>query len=212
MTLTSFSQQFKKNIERQIQKEDANNLYRSDEISNLDIAQSLEVLGIHFYKFDIGNFDTIYNIIVTVDEFTSGKNTRTDTIFRDNNTYSYFSKGVTEYYQDFIDQIKVITKQDTAKFTIHLRTYGTDLRKTFTYSITEKDQFYSWRSYADTKWKIDTTIPLLIFASSWKDKTYNFQRFCGVVNLKENDKQTNELLSSSPKYYLISYKVMNQKK
>jgi hypothetical protein len=53
---------------------------------------------------------------------------------------------------------------------------------------------------------------LLIFASSWKDKTYNFHRFCGVVSLKENDKQTNELLTSSPKYYLISYKVTSQKK
>ena len=212
LAFSSLGQKFKKNLDRQLTKEDANNLYQSDEISIIDIAQSLELLGAHIYKFDIGDFDTTYNLIVTVDEFTNGKKIKSDTIYNDNNTYIYFAKGETEYFQDFINQIKIITKQDTNKFTVHLRTYGTDLRKAFPYSITAKDQFYSWRSYIETKWKLDTKIPLLIFASSWKDKQYDFQRFCGVAHLKESDQQTNELLTSSPKYYLISYKIFQQKK
>ena len=59
---------------------------------------------------------------------------------------------------------------------------------------TDNRQFYNWREYEETKWKLNEKVPLLIFASSWLDKEYNFHRFCGVVNLKENDERTQELL------------------
>ncbi|BAO74604.1 DUF5041 domain-containing protein [Winogradskyella sp. PG-2] len=48
---------------------------------------------------------------------------------------------------------------------------------------------------------------MLIFASSWLDKEYNFHRFCGVVNLKDDDEKTTELLTSSPNYIVINYKI-----
>jgi hypothetical protein len=47
----------------------------------------------------------------------------------------------------------------------------------------------------------------MVYASSWKDKEYGLQRFCGAVNLSENDKKTKELLSSSPHYFSIYYMV-----
>ncbi|MBZ9618997.1 DUF5041 domain-containing protein [Psychroflexus lacisalsi] len=72
---------------------------------------------------------------------------------------------------------------------------------------TNSGQFYNWREYENTQWKLNTKVPLLIFASSWLDKEYNFHRFCGVVKLKENDERTQELLDYSPNYIVINYKI-----
>lgn len=47
-------------------------------------------------------------------------------------------------------------------------------------------------------------IPLMVFASSWKDETYGFERFCGVAYLTENGEYTNQLLTQSPSYIVIS--------
>jgi hypothetical protein len=217
IAISSSGQKFKKNTSPQITKEDANNEYHSDKLSNLDMIQAFEALGIHVYKFDIGIFDTTYRFITTIDEFINGKMIKTDTLLNTLNTYSFYEKGVTEYYWDYIDQIKVITKQeilkkDTNTFSIHLQTYGEGVKKTFKYAKRDSQQFYSWVGYLDTQWKINKKIPLLIFASSWYDKKYDIQRFCGARNLKGNDPQTIELLSSSPRYYLVSYKILRLSK
>lgn len=207
LSFNCFGQTFKPNTSTRQQREDPSNSYHSDDISSLDMSQMLELSGIRLFKFNLGGFDTVHSLMIMVDEVTNGKTTKTDTIINSSNSYTYFARGSSDYYQDFIDQIKIITKQEADKFTISLRTLGINLRKTVPYHITSKGQFFSWLSYSDTKWKLDKKVPILIFASSWKDEKYDFQRFCGVATLKENDTDTNELLNSSPKYYLISYKI-----
>ena len=47
----------------------------------------------------------------------------------------------------------------------------------------------------------------MIFTSSWFDENIGLHRFCGVVHLTENDEKTRELLSKSPHYFLLEYKV-----
>jgi hypothetical protein len=214
-TASSYGQKHRKNTDLQLFKEDEPNEYQANEVSKIDFLHALDLLGLHIFKFNINKFDTTYRLIITVDEYTMGKITKTDTLYDAPNTYAYFVRGEKESYQDYTNQIKIITKEGLQKnnkneFTVSIRTYRGKTQESFIYPITEKDQFYTWRKFVDTEWKPDTKIPLLVFASSWLDKKYNFQRFCGVVNLSENEEETTNLLSSSPKYYLFSYKIIRQ--
>lgn len=74
-------------------------------------------------------------------------------------------------------------------------------------SITRKHQFYDFRRYNEYKWVLNKPVPLLIYASSWYDKKYNIERFCGTNDLSKDEKETKELLDNSSHYYIISYKV-----
>ncbi|MBE9510375.1 MAG: DUF5041 domain-containing protein [Bacteroidetes bacterium] len=202
-----YSQETKKDTRCQFLKEHGNNFYRSDQISDLDLIQALEVAGIRIYKFNIGEFDKKYNFYLMVDEYIDGEIVKTDTLIDDNNQYHYYETGTKEYFLDFIDQIKIFTKDEENKSSLHIRTYKISTKKEIVYKKTDENQFYNWRSYSITSWKLDKKIPLMVYASSWKDKKYGFHRFCGVVNLSQNDERTEKLLSSSPHYFVIYYKV-----
>jgi len=199
------SQQFKSDKRIQVLKEDDNNMYKSDLITNLDLIQALEVAGISINKFDLGVFDKKYQFLIIQEEFKDGKRIKSDTLFNDDNTYNYFVKGEKDYYTAYIDQIKIFTQSKDTTFTMNFSTYGMRFKKEIHFQRNGKDSFYNLRSYLDTKWILNEKIPLLVYASSWKDKKWGFQRFCGVVNLSRDDKETDDLLNSSPHYYMISY-------
>ena len=99
------------------------------------------------------------------------------------------------------------TKTDENLSTLYIKTYSFETTKKIKLDKTDSLQFFNWREYEKTNWKLNEKIPLLIFASSWLDKEYNVHRFCGVVNLKENDSSTQELLTKSPNYIVINYKI-----
>ncbi len=200
-----YSQQFKSDTRIQILKEDDINMYNSDQITNLDLVQALEIAGISINKFKLGVFDKEYDFLIVVDEFKDGQNINSDTILNQNNTYIYFEKGEKDYYTAYIDQIKIFTEAKDTTLTLHFSTYGMRFKEEIHFDKYYDDSFYNLRSYAETKWTLNEKIPLLVYASSWKDKKRGFQRFCGVVNLSRNDKDTDELLDSSPHYYMISY-------
>jgi hypothetical protein len=202
-----FAQEIKKNQSSQLLKEDSNNSYKSDKITDLDLIQALEIAGIRIHKFDLGQFDTTYNLLMFADEYVGGKIVKTDTIFSGNNIYSFYEKGSKDYFLDYIDQIKIFTKDEENKTSLYIETYGMGIKNEIAFEKTDKKQFFQWRNYLNTTWKLNKKIPLMVFASSWEDKKYGFQRFCGVVNLIENEKGTNELLSSSPHYFSVSYLV-----
>jgi hypothetical protein len=141
-----------------------------------------------------------------------GKIVKTDTIFSGNNLYSYFEKGSKDYFIDYIDQIKIFTKDEDNKTSLYFKTYNMGTKKEIAYEKTNIKQFFQWRNYLNTTWKLDKKIPLMVFASSWEDKKYGIQRFCGVVNLIENEKSTKELLSLSPHYFSVNFLVTKIKK
>jgi hypothetical protein len=169
--------------------------------------QALEISGIAINKFHIGTFDKKYNFLIIVDEYKDGKNIKSDTILNNDNEYIYFAKGEKEYYTNYIDQIKIFSKVEDTTVIFHFSTYGMRFKKEIHFMKEDKESFYNFRSYLDTKWCLNEKVPLLVYASSWKDEKHGFQRFCGVVNLTRNNKETDELLSSSPHYYSISYLV-----
>ena len=69
----------------------------------------------------------------------------------------------------------------------------------------DERQFFNWREFEKTTWKVDKKVPLLVFASSWLDKKNDFHRFCGVVKLNKDNEGTKELLNFSPNYIIISF-------
>lgn len=88
---------------------------------------------------------------------------------------------------------------------LKISTYATSINEPFKINKYSKESFYTLRAYVDSKWVLNEKMPLLIYGSSWKDKKYGFQRFCGLVNLKKDDKDSDELLTLSPHYLLLSY-------
>lgn len=206
LSVNLYSQTEKKLDKRsQLEKEDANNLYSQSKISTLDLIEALELASIRVHKFDIGEFNKEYKLHIFSEEYVNGKLIKTDTLLDFKNDYGFWIDG--NYNQGFIDQIKVFTKTDENNSVLKIRTYALETRKQINLGKTDHRQFYHWREYENTKWKINEKIPLLIFASSWLDKIGNFHRFCGVVKLKENDEKTTELLTSSPNYIVINYKI-----
>jgi hypothetical protein len=144
-------------------------------------------------------------MLIFADEYINGKVTKTDTLLDSTNDYGFWIDD--KYNQGFIDQIKIFTRTESNNSVLRIKTYALSTQKEINLEKTDNRQFYNWREYEKTDWKLDEKVPLLIFASSWLDKQYNFHRFCGVVNLKENDKRTIELLTSSPNYMVINYKI-----
>lgn len=204
-----FSQQFKSDTRIQILKEDGLNSYKSDMITNIDLIQALELVGISINKFDLGVFDKKYQFLIIQDEFKNGQIIKSDTLYDRDNTYHYYIPGEKDPYKAYIDQIKILTQSKDTTLIMNICTYGIRSKKEIHVKKSDKDSFYNLRPYLDTKWILNEKIPLLVYASSWRDKKFGFHRFCGVVNLSRNDKETDELLNSSPHYYMISYIAKN---
>jgi len=201
---------FKKDIRPQFLKEDGLNVYQSDSISTLDIIQAIDLLGVRISKFNIGRFDKKYNLCIMVEEYLDGKVVKTDTIYYGDNEYRFPEMGTNKFYVNYIDQIKIFTKIEENKIILLVNTYKRPDQIEIKYHKTDEKQFFMLRNYLNPVWKMNKKIPLMIYASSWKDG--NGQRFCGVMNLSENDELTNELLSLSPNYFMVSYLVTDIEK
>lgn len=189
----------------QLEKEDSNDLYNQSEITTLDLLEALDLASIKIHKFKIGIFDREYKIEIFADEYVNGELINSDTLLDFINDYGFWIDG--KYNQGFIDQIKFFTKTEENKSTLKISTYSLIAQKEINLGRSDNRQFYVWREYENTQWKLNENIPLLIFASSWLDKKLNTHRFCGVIKLKENDVRTTELLTSSPNYIVINYKI-----
>lgn len=205
--INTYSQDVAEDPRTQAQKEDSNDSYNVKNITELDVLEALDLAGIQIHKFNLGEFDKKYDFHLLADEYVHGKLVKTDTLLKYHNQYHYFLEGKEKPSLDFIDQIKIFTKTDENTSTLKIRTYVLETQKEIGLSKLDNRQFFLWREYKETNWEPDQKIPLMIFASSWLDKKYNFHRFCGVVKLSEGDERTDELLTSSPNYIIINYKV-----
>lgn len=210
--ISGFAQQIKKDRRPQIQKEDGLNMYNSHKINDLDLIQALDFAGIGIHKFNLGTFDKKYNFLVTIKEYKNQEIINTDTLLKDNNEYAYYKRGKEDYFIDYIDQIKIFTRKEEEKLTLRLHTYNIKKTKEIHYDKTTENQYFRIREYVDVDWRLNTEIPLMIYASSWYDEHVDSQRFCGVVNLSKNGEMTEELLSNSPHYFVVNYKVTETKK
>lgn len=203
------SQEFRKDTRNRDGIEDSNNNLQVNEVSRLDLLQALEVAGIRIQKFQLGKFRKEYDLEIFAEEFKDGKLVNSDHLHKGKNTYIYYLKdGNKEGYFDYVYQIKFETIQDgnSCKVAFSLPTVRS-MGKTFEIERTSKDQFIGWRHYRESQWQLGKKVPLLVMASSWKDKQHGFERFCGVATLKEGEAETAELLDASPHYFKFSYLV-----
>jgi hypothetical protein len=189
----------------QLKKEDGLNFYNEESISKLDLIQALEIASVKIHKFQIGEFNKKLRLQIFADKYEDGKLIETDTLLDYNNEYIYFVDE--KLKRNFVDQIKFFSKTDDNKSEITLQTYALSTKGKIELEKKRDKQFYLWREYTDTKWKLDEKISLMIFASSWFDESINLDRFCGVVKLNDNDDDTDELLTFSPNYVLINYRI-----
>jgi hypothetical protein len=213
-SLNAFPQEYKQDIRAKDQKEDPNNIYQSNEISKIDLLKALAIAGVKIFKFSLGKFDRSYSFELNLTEYALGKKINTQKIdISDNNLYVYYndtinSENANKPFKDYIDQITFFAKDMDSLSVLHAETYassigGIKLKK----MKSRKYQYYSWRIYSKTNCIINTDIPLLIYASSWYDKKYDIERFCGTVDLSRDEKETEELIRNSPHYYLISFRI-----
>ena len=211
LPISFFGQEIQRDRRPQSMKEDSNNLYHAEEITTIDVMHALEFAGIGINKYDLGSFDKRYDFFLYAEEFRDGQSVNIDTMLSISNQYHYFERGREKYKLAFIDQIKILTKTEEGQCDLRIHTYSMMAPKEISLEKSDDRQFFVWRNYADTYWKLDKKIPLAVFASSWEDKEHGFHRFCGVVHLAEGDAGTEELLTSSPNYIEISYQVREAK-
>ena len=164
-------------------------------------------MGVRVQKFKLGRFDQKYQLHIFAETYEKGEIVKTDTLLAEDNQYAYFEAGEENYFLDYIDQLKFITKSEDNHSEVRLYTYALSTKMDIELQKWDDQQFYNWRFYTDAHWELNKKIPLMVFASSWEDKRYGFHRFCGVVNLTEGDKDSKELLQESPTYVLFSYQV-----
>ncbi|MDO6432698.1 DUF5041 domain-containing protein [Flavitalea sp. BT771] len=206
-------QHYLKDARSPAQKEDPYNSYQSDFISKTDLLKALELAGVQVFKFPLASFAKEYKLSVTVDEYVDGKKGRSIDLYAiGKNTYTYFKDSSLDIHHglftDFIDQLTFLSRNENdSSIILALTTYAGSDRIRLAKRQTRKFQYYNWRRFSKTDWVLNRETPLLVCASSWYDPKNNVERFCGVVDLSRDEKETRKLLSASPHYYLISYKV-----
>ena len=207
MWIPARAQEVKPDDRIQLLKEDGLNRYQSQDITQLDLLQALDFMGVRIRKFDLGTFDQKYQLHIYAETYRNSEVVKTDTMFAYDNEYHYYEQGKKEYFLDYIDQLKFYTKSEDNRSEVRLHTYGMSTKLDIELEKWSEKQFYNWRFFKDAHWELNRKIPLMVFASSWEDKRYGFHRFCGAVNLEAGEEGTEELLEYSPAYVLFSYEV-----
>jgi hypothetical protein len=197
--------EFKKDDRTQVLREDYYNVYKSESISTLDLLQALELNGINIFKFSFGEFDKKYKIDINLEEYAEGVLKCSSNLLEIDNEYEYFDEDGIKGYKDYFNQIKLITKKEDKNYILKVSTYKGEVTTKLGYTKAKENQFYSIRCYTSTKWKLNKKIPLMVIASSWEGVSGR-QEFRSAPTLY-CDRVANDLLSSTPHYYLISYSV-----
>ena len=156
----SFCQEFKVDERTQMEKEDPMKIYNLDETSILDLLEMIEVQGVRMNKFEFGNFDKDYKILLLSDKYDSGNLIKTDTLGQFESTYRYYEEE--KPYYDYMDKIKIITKDDDTKSELFIKTYAFSSKAQIELKRTNKNSFFNWRNYKNTDWKLNKKIPLIL--------------------------------------------------
>jgi hypothetical protein len=186
---------------------DEMNTYQASDISKVDLLSALNEMGVRLFNIPISpRFTKTYKLSINLDEYVNGKKVSTKNISPNSkNTYYYYVKE--EQYADYMNKIKFITRDLDSTCLVNVNVMGNSMGGILKKHKERKYQFYSWRSYSATKWKLGIETPLLNFSSSWYDKKYDIERSCGAVDLSLDKASTDDLLKNSPHYFIISYMI-----
>lgn len=203
---------WKKNEAPQTAKQDRSNIYDSEGVSTLDLMEMLDFAGVRLFKFPLEGLDRETSLWIILDEYRNGERVKSDTLRHLKTAYVYF-EGETPY-KDYIDGIRFFTRQEPGKLTYWVSTLGMTLTpRPLEYTPDEKVQekapgaLYNLRRYKPRPLEYGRKTPMLVCASFWYDERFDVVRFCGVNQLSEGEAGSEELLSSSPHYFLFSYEI-----
>ncbi len=195
-------------------REDSNNQYQSDRMSEIRLLKALEMAGIRIFDFPVSPaFEKEYKYLVSLTEYVGDKKIKSNNLFPpivSKNIYRHSVKDtVTQediWYFDYIPRLTIYTKDNDSTAVLNVEHLAGAVRGMVLNKKKERDrQFYNWRSYSKTDWVLNEEVPLLVYASSYYDG--KVERFCGEVDLSKDENSTKELLEKSPHYYVISIKV-----
>jgi hypothetical protein len=183
--------------------------YQANSISVLDILMALEIAGIKIFSVPISPaFEKEYNFSVNLSEYIDSKKINSQNIILTpggKNVYRHSDPA--EFVFDYIPKLTFFTKDDDTTMSITTKYYGGSTRRHLKMNKVRDRQFYRWRAYSKTDWKLNEEVPLLVYASSWYDERIKSERFCGTVDLSLDEEETKKLLDNSQHYYVISLKV-----
>ena len=206
------SQEFKPDTRSESEKEDPWKMNGFEKVTLYDLSQALEILGVKVHKFDLGKFDGEYHIQLLSDIYHEGKLIKSDTIAQFESIYHYYESADQKApYLDYLKELKLITKDSVNKSRIQIKTFVMSTHAEIELDKANKHSYFKWRRYENTEWKLEKKVPLMIYASSWRDEKYQVERFCSIAILNENEHYTNELLEFSPNYVMISYRATKKK-
>jgi len=123
------AQEVKPDTRLPILKEDGLNQYSSNEITQLDLLHALDFMGVRVQKFQLGRFDQKYQLHIFAETYENGAVVKTDTLLAGDNEYHYYQPGKKNYFLDYIDQLKFITKSEDNHSEVRLHTYAFTKRK-----------------------------------------------------------------------------------
>lgn len=172
-------------------------------VKSKDIIAALKEAGIQIFKFNTGEFKTKQEFILQLEEFYKDSLISKRVLYSGHNWYTTYDEKQ-QLIERFIDQIRVITNKKENNCNLSIEINGTSLNREFEFTKTYNRQFFVWRKYTETYWKLNERTPILAFISSWQDKR-GFIRCCGPRELKGGDENTNKLFSDSPSYFVLSY-------
>lgn len=217
ISVNSNSQDFvyRKDNRPQNVKEDTYNNYQAENISKSTLLKALEIAGVRIFNFPISPaFEKEYSFSVNLNEYENNELVRSSDIvytYKGKNIYVHWIPDSIEHkdvpFIDYIPKLTFYTKDNDSTLLLSLETYGNTNNTLLKKKIIRDGQFYNWRTYRQTEWKLNEEIPLLVYASSWYDERIKTDRFCGIVDLSRDEKETKELLDSSPHYYVVCLKV-----
>ena len=207
ISLNLYSQTFKKDIRPDSVKVDYMDEYQAGQISKVDLLRALNSIGIRVFNCQLlPRFTKSYKLTVDVDEYVNGKIISTKNV-SPNEINIYFFWEHDKQYADYINQIKLFAHDADSVAVLSVDIMGNTTGMKLKKHVDRKHQFYSWRRFSVTNWTLNAKIPMLVYSSSWYDKRFDIERSCGAVDLSKNKAATQELIDSSPHYFMISYKI-----
>ena len=178
-------------------------------VNQSDVIAALEVLDIDIFKYQMGEFNEKHEVVFQLEEYSNDSLVNTTKLGEVDNWYTEFVDG-NEGVVKFVSLLRVIAKKEANECQLSFDYSNSKFNRTFEFETTYNRQFFVWRRYAETRWKLNERIPFLAYVSSWKNKR-GYIRCCGPHQLKDGDEKTTKFLSHSPSYFILSYRVTDAK-
>lgn len=183
------------------------------ELTTNDIEEALRHIGINIYKHDIGMIDKNPEIKIIVDEWEDFKLVNSWTALTIPLEFTFMPGSDNDAQKNNIIRTTSIVKNDSlliVEIAINdmLRPFHLKQKKLDT---EDRHLPYFPVPYKNRQVQQNKNIPLMLYGTMWHDEEFNIYRFCGRDYLTDesDDEATEELMSSSPHYYIISYRIEN---